>query len=327
MATEHIIIDSQRNIFVPESVKKIGVQYDHNVNTITFDCPRYWDEHDMSAMDIYITYKFADTDVYDCKAINVTIDEADSMVMHFDWPISSTVTMLAGNIYFMVCIKKDVGIGELLHWNSELNHDLYVSEGLDCDNTVQDVNNYYEAGKKAAYDEFWDAYQNNGGVMDGYYGFSGSAWNDAAYNPKYNIKANNFTNMFRGARITDTKVTIDLSEGTGIYVFNNAINLVNIPKIIVNENIEYTGWFAACAALEEIRFEGVIGNDLDIHWSTKLSAESIANILSCLSPNTTGKVLTLPISAPGIYDEKYSDTTGGWGAQIEAHSNWEFKYA
>lgn len=43
---EHIIINNDRTVTVPDSIKKIGVQYDHNVNTLTFDCPRYSDEVD-----------------------------------------------------------------------------------------------------------------------------------------------------------------------------------------------------------------------------------------------------------------------------------------
>lgn len=180
-------------------------------------------------------------------------------------------------------------------------------------------------GMQIEYDRFWDALQNNGGIIDGYYAFAGGVWNDWTYNPKHNIKAKSFTNMFRSAKITDTKVTIDLSEGTGTYVFNNAINLVNVPKIIVNENIDFTGWLAACSALEEIRFEGVIGKSLDIHYSTKLSAESYDSIFSCLSTTATGQILTVPSVAPTVYDDRYGP--GTWGFMTGAHSNWEIKTA
>ena len=43
----HIVIGNDRFITVPESLKRIAVQYDHNVETVTFDCPRYWDDLDM----------------------------------------------------------------------------------------------------------------------------------------------------------------------------------------------------------------------------------------------------------------------------------------
>ena len=37
----HIVIGNDRFITVPEEPKRIGVQYDHNIETVTFDCPRY----------------------------------------------------------------------------------------------------------------------------------------------------------------------------------------------------------------------------------------------------------------------------------------------
>ena len=33
----HIIIGSDRTVTVPDELKKIAVQYDHNVETVTFD--------------------------------------------------------------------------------------------------------------------------------------------------------------------------------------------------------------------------------------------------------------------------------------------------
>lgn len=51
----HIVIGKDRFITVPEELKKIAVQGDNNIETVTFDCPRYWDEHDLSAT-IFQTY-------------------------------------------------------------------------------------------------------------------------------------------------------------------------------------------------------------------------------------------------------------------------------
>ena len=180
-------------------------------------------------------------------------------------------------------------------------------------------------GMQTEYDRFWNAYQNNGGVMNGYYAFSGEAWNDGAYNPKYDIKATGFTNMFRSSTITNTKVTIDLSEGTGTYVFNNATKLITVPKIIVNKNIDFTGWFASCALLTEIRFEGTIGKSLDIHWSTKLSMASLASIVVALSDTVTGQTITFPTTAESNYDSK--TYIGRWKEVVASKPNWTFAYA
>ena len=133
----HIAIQNDRFIIVPDGLKKIAVQYDHNIETVTFDCPRYWDNNDMSTMKIYINYMLPDGNLGICIADNITIDSSDDNIMHFDWTISRNVTQLKGNISFIVCIKKTDDEGnETNHWNSELNNDLYISEGLECSETV-----------------------------------------------------------------------------------------------------------------------------------------------------------------------------------------------
>ena len=53
---EHIVINDNRFISVPNSLKRIAVQFDHDIETVTFDCPRYWDDNDMSKMAVYINY-------------------------------------------------------------------------------------------------------------------------------------------------------------------------------------------------------------------------------------------------------------------------------
>ena len=43
----HIGIDKDKNIFFPDELKKIAVQREHDMKTVTFDCPRYWDGRDL----------------------------------------------------------------------------------------------------------------------------------------------------------------------------------------------------------------------------------------------------------------------------------------
>ena len=137
---EHIKIGLDRHITVPESLKRIAVQYDHNVETVTFDCPRYWDGHDMSKMTVYINYmrkdRYRDKDL----AENVTIDETDNDTIHFTWTLSRNATLYKGELRFLVCIVDldDKG-NEKFHWNSELNTQMYVSEGLECDDAVKEL--------------------------------------------------------------------------------------------------------------------------------------------------------------------------------------------
>lgn len=125
----YIIIGNDRRITVPETLKRIAVQYDHNIETVTFDCPRYWDDHDMSKMIVYINYRLPNGDLGGYIAANIT---ASGDRMTFDWTILKDVTQYKGNIAFLVCVKKTDSEGiEENHWNSELCTDMYISEGLE----------------------------------------------------------------------------------------------------------------------------------------------------------------------------------------------------
>ena len=130
----HLVIGPDRVITVPTELKRLAVQFDHDVETVTFDCPRYWDEHDMSQMHIYINYLRPDKETGIFKAQNIVVDETDLNVMHFDWTISRNVSEVPGQLVFLVCIKKvDEEGNEKTHWNSELCKTCYVSEGLEID--------------------------------------------------------------------------------------------------------------------------------------------------------------------------------------------------
>lgn len=166
VAEPHIVIGRDRFITVPADLKRIAVQHDHNVETVTFDCPRYWDGIDMSTNEfaIYINYMLADSSLGSYVAENVSVDIEDENIMHFTWTISENVTKAKGHLMFLVCIKKvedkevvvenvveDEEGNEIIetetvietvttnHWNSELNKDLYVSEGLETVEAVSEM--------------------------------------------------------------------------------------------------------------------------------------------------------------------------------------------
>lgn len=134
---EHIVIGADRFITVPDELKRIAVQFDHNVETVTFDCPRYWDDIDMSIMRIYINYMRPDGQKGTFVATDISVDRDDSNIMHFNWTVSKEVTMVKGQISFLVCITKidDAG-NEVNHWNSELNREMTISEGLECQEVI-----------------------------------------------------------------------------------------------------------------------------------------------------------------------------------------------
>ena len=127
---EHIVVGKDRFIRIPESLKRLGVQYDKDIETVTFDCPRYWDEHDLSQMVIYVNYVLPNGEDGRYPVKNVV---AIGSTMHFDWTISDNVTQYNGKISFLICaVTTDAEGNEELHWNSELNQDAYISEGLEC---------------------------------------------------------------------------------------------------------------------------------------------------------------------------------------------------
>lgn len=127
---EHIIIGSDRFIRIPDSLKRLGVQHDKDIETVTFDCPRYWDKHDLSQMVIYVNYVLPTGEDGRYPVQNVV---AIGTMLHFDWTISDYVTQYQGQISFLICaITTDEEGNEKLHWNSELNQEAYISEGLEC---------------------------------------------------------------------------------------------------------------------------------------------------------------------------------------------------
>lgn len=135
----HIVIGEDRVISVPEELRRIAVQYDHDVETVTFDCPRYWDGLDMSELSIYINYMRKDRYIDCYKATDIVVDGTDPNIMHFNWTVSRNVSEVKGELKFLVCIKKDDSEGyEVNHWNSELNAEMYISEGLEVDPSILD---------------------------------------------------------------------------------------------------------------------------------------------------------------------------------------------
>lgn len=168
MLTEpHIVIGEDRFISVPDELKRIAVQYDHRVETVTFDCPRYWDGYDMSKMKIYINYTRADGLLGMYLAENIFADEQLPNIMHFDWTLTRNVTGINGPIVFMVCVKRvDRDGNEEVHWNSERNMEMYISEGLEGEEVIQDLYPDIFTQMLQRMDEIEGVYDDNVSQMD-----------------------------------------------------------------------------------------------------------------------------------------------------------------
>ena len=210
-------------------------------------------------------------------------------------------------------------------------HELTMSEKLKLivENEQRVYNSGYGAGKEAEYDAFWDACQVNGTRTNYRTGFGWASWKDETFKPKYDIKPKNAYGVFTGTYIADiwgylekAGVKLDTSEATdmsyvcseikycprigeldfrkatastGAFYYSNAIE--TIDKIIVNENNVYSSWFTGCTKLKNIKFEGVIGNNINISPATLLSRASIESIVNHLSDTVSGKTLTLSKAA------------------------------
>ena len=87
------------------------------------------------------------------------------------------------------------------------------------------------------------------------------------------------------------------------YFFAGCENLKKIAVLRVSEKSSFGGTtggdcFWRCSSLEDVTIEGTIGKNFSIQSSTKLSHESLMNIIECLkdySDDTSGKVYTLTL--------------------------------
>ena len=176
-----------------------------------------------------------------------------------------------------------------------------------------------EQGKQEEYDRFWDKFQANGRTASYIYAFAGVRWDDQTYNPKYPIVANAAGGMFYYSEITDTKVNIDITLAGGSStsaLFQNAKKLKTIRLLKVVPETSFSSGFTNCNSLEHITIEGVIGSNLDIHWSP-LTADSIRNIVGALSTTATGRTVTFKKTA-----KEAAFTDEEWAELIGQRPNW-----
>ena len=190
----------------------------------------------------------------------------------------------------------------------------------------------HEAGKADERTAFWDTFMPDD-LENWRYLFYSPRWNDANFYPtkaikpkgpaSYSFFSHGITNFKQ--RLIDCEVEFDTSGVTGgnymfaygsvlthlptisftgltesIYnVFDHDQKLVEIEKIILKEDgsTTFSNWFVECHSLETIAFEGVIGQDMDLRWSKKLSEDSITNIINHLFDEAEGKTLTLSKAA------------------------------
>ena len=217
-------------------------------------------------------------------------------------------------------------------------------------NTEEAYNQGFEEGKKSEYDAFWDSYLNSrNGNCDSM--FAGQGWNNTLFKPKYSLKPTrcqymfslsaikgnlremlenlnvefNFSNcklfnsMFANCGgITETP-PIDISIATDTNnMFVNASSIVTIGTLTCSENTVFVvNSFNNLTNLENITFSGVIASSIKFAQSSKLTKESIMNIINALkdySGTTKTATLTLHNASKLLLTdaEKALITQKGW---------------
>lgn len=209
-----------------------------------------------------------------------------------------------------------------------------------------------EQGKQAEYDAFWDAYQENGTRRKYEYAFSAQGWTDKTFKPKYNLILGigyTGTNMFWGCTVPNLAEALekqgvrldttlsgcvnsmfqsivterlpelnfshvpDYSTSNGLLNTFMSASVKTIDKIIVVEKLKYNSTFNGCSNLEDITFEGVIGNNIAFAQSSKLTNASVQSIIDHLKDLTGATAQTLTLHATvkaNLTEEQLATITG-----------------
>ena len=135
----HIIVNKDRTITVPEKLKRIAMQGETNIETITFDLPRYWDGYDLSTFAPGMACRFSNGELESWGTPNkpAYIDANDSNLIHYDWSITQNFTRIAGPLEIQLTFSKQVpmmidNIESLVDviWKTDICRDMYISESL-----------------------------------------------------------------------------------------------------------------------------------------------------------------------------------------------------
>ena len=205
-----------------------------------------------------------------------------------------------------------------------------------------------EDGRQIEHGRFWDAFQGNGKRMDYTYAFAHGGWTKDNFAPKYTIRPTLANTMFYknadanfslpealqscGVQLDFSKTTnmqycFNLSALTEIGVvdvrnasnfsqaFSDTANLKKIEKLIDNSSQTFSNVFRNASALEEIKIEGVIGqNGFNVNTSPYLTHDSLMSIINALQSGVASRTCTLGVTnlAKLTDAEKVIATQKGW---------------
>lgn len=142
MGHEHIVRDSDTHFIINEITREIKnetlkkvrlVQFDHNSERFTFECPRYIEEHDMSQCNrVEIHYLNIDAITKEQKSGLYVVDDLkeEGEKVLCTWLISRNATSLVGSLNFIIrylCVND--GVVEY-SWNTAIYTGITIADGI-----------------------------------------------------------------------------------------------------------------------------------------------------------------------------------------------------
>lgn len=139
------VIDPITRTISNESDKTKLVQYDHNSERFTFQCPRMIEGHDMSlSTSVRVQYininkktREASSGVYAVDDIEASLDDPDTVV--FSWLISRNATKFVGTLSFLVefiCTEDNSNI--IYAWHTDIYKYIAVDTGMDNGEIIEE---------------------------------------------------------------------------------------------------------------------------------------------------------------------------------------------
>lgn len=159
-ADKHFIIDPVTRTITNQSGKLVLIQYDHNSERFTFECPRHIDEHDMSLCNkVEIHYintgtgNSKSTGIYETDDLQISEDGTDNVT--FSWLISQNATRHVGKLHFVIrfaCVADDTTIEYA--WNTGIYSDIAIAKSIyNGEEFVEDYIDVLEMWKQDLYSE------------------------------------------------------------------------------------------------------------------------------------------------------------------------------
>lgn len=308
MSEPYIVIDENRDINVPEELRGRIVQFDHNVETFKFQCPRYWDGRDLSTMKIFVNYvidpKKGTCSAYLVKELNV--NEADDN-MTFDWVVTQDATTKDGELIIFVCAQLTDELGNLQHhWSSNFNKDFKLAKSYKCLQGI--VDNYPNIIGQILADI--DKLKENGGsVTFTYNEATGDVTfgNETVIAAPEGIEAHTEVTSINGRGLQDTVAREKISELSEEIADLTGGSLVepkedDIPKVFFSEAIPQT----KDDVVTKFRY---ISKTKDVSGYAEFKAQGNSSM------SYPKKNVTVKMYADEALEEKLKVDFKGWGEQ------------